>query len=72
MAAGDGRRRRPGADGVHGQLKGALEYLCPVTAIAFLIGVVVLIVGDYTARVGDPSGRSALRPQLTGEQIDAK
>jgi tyrosyl-tRNA synthetase len=33
--------------------------------------VVVLIVGDYTARVGDPSGRSALRPQLTGEQIDA-
>jgi tyrosyl-tRNA synthetase len=33
--------------------------------------LVVLIVGDYTARVGDPSGRSALRPQLTGEQIDA-
>ena len=33
--------------------------------------VVVLIVGDYTARVGDPSGRSATRPQLSGEQIDA-
>jgi tyrosyl-tRNA synthetase len=32
---------------------------------------VVLIVGDYTARVGDPSGRSATRPQLSGEQIDA-
>jgi tyrosyl-tRNA synthetase len=32
---------------------------------------VVLIVGDYTARVGDPSGRSATRPVLTGEQIDA-
>jgi tyrosyl-tRNA synthetase len=32
---------------------------------------VVLIVGDYTARVGDPSGRSATRPPLTGEQIDA-
>jgi tyrosyl-tRNA synthetase len=32
---------------------------------------VVLIVGDYTARVGDPSGRSAARPVLTGEQIDA-
>jgi tyrosyl-tRNA synthetase len=32
--------------------------------------VVVLIVGDYTARVGDPSGRSALRPQLSGEEID--
>ncbi|WP_354702044.1 Tyrosine--tRNA ligase [Paraconexibacter sp. AEG42_29] len=32
---------------------------------------VVLIVGDYTARVGDPSGRSATRPPLTGAQIDA-
>jgi tyrosyl-tRNA synthetase len=32
---------------------------------------VVLIVGDYTARVGDPSGRSATRPLLTGEEIDA-
>jgi len=32
---------------------------------------VVLIVGDYTARVGDPSGRSSTRPVLTGEQIDA-
>jgi tyrosyl-tRNA synthetase len=32
---------------------------------------VVLIIGDYTARVGDPSGRSSTRPQLSGEQIDA-
>ena len=32
---------------------------------------VVLIVGDYTARVGDPSGRSSVRPVLSGEQIDA-
>ena len=32
---------------------------------------VVLIVGDYTARVGDPSGRSATRPVLSGAQIDA-
>ena len=31
----------------------------------------VLIVGDYTARVGDPSGRSSKRPVLTGEEIDA-
>src|ERR1044072_7250515 len=31
---------------------------------------VVLIVGDYTARVGDPSGRSAMRPVLSGEEID--
>jgi tyrosyl-tRNA synthetase len=33
--------------------------------------VVVLIIGDYTARVGDPSGRAAERPVLTDEQIDA-
>src|SRR5256714_15635833 len=32
---------------------------------------VVLIVGDYTARVGDPSGRSSTRPALSGEEIDA-
>jgi tyrosyl-tRNA synthetase len=32
---------------------------------------VVLIVGDYTARVGDPSGRSSQRPVLSAEQIDA-
>ena len=32
--------------------------------------VVVLIIGDYTARVGDPSGRSDQRPMLPAEQID--
>jgi tyrosyl-tRNA synthetase len=32
---------------------------------------VVLIIGDYTARVGDPSGRSTLRPVLTGAEIEA-
>src|ERR1051325_11658549 len=31
----------------------------------------VLIIGDYTARVGDPSGRNKTRPQLSGEEIDA-
>ena len=33
--------------------------------------VVVLIVGDYTALIGDPSGRSETRPVLSREQIDA-
>ena len=32
---------------------------------------VVLIIGDYTARVGDPSGRSAQRPMLDPAAIDA-
>src|SRR3954464_14066152 len=31
---------------------------------------VVLIIGDYTGRVGDPSGRSATRPMLSFEEID--
>jgi tyrosyl-tRNA synthetase len=31
----------------------------------------VLIIGDYTARVGDPSGRSKTRPVLSGEEIDS-
>ncbi len=30
-----------------------------------------MIIGDYTARVGDPSGRSAVRPELSDEEIDA-
>ena len=31
---------------------------------------VVLIVGDYTARVGDPSGRNSTRPQLEAEEVE--
>lgn len=31
----------------------------------------VLVVGDWTARVGDPSGRSSTRPMLSAEEIDA-
>jgi tyrosyl-tRNA synthetase len=30
----------------------------------------VLIVGDYTTRIGDPSGRSSERPILSDEEID--
>jgi tyrosyl-tRNA synthetase len=32
--------------------------------------IVVLIIGDYTARVGDPSGQSVLRPMLEPEEIN--
>ena len=31
----------------------------------------VLIIGDYTTRIGDPSGRSTERPLLSDEEIDA-
>ena len=30
----------------------------------------VLILGDYTAQIGDPSGRSVTRPRLSREQVD--
>ncbi len=30
----------------------------------------VLIIGDYTTRIGDPSGRSAERPVLSDDEID--
>jgi tyrosyl-tRNA synthetase len=30
----------------------------------------VLIIGDYTARIGDPTGQSATRPILSSEQIE--
>jgi tyrosyl-tRNA synthetase len=33
--------------------------------------VAVLIIGDFTAMVGDPSGKSATRPQLAKEEVDA-
>lgn len=29
----------------------------------------ILIIGDFTAMIGDPSGRSVTRPQLTHEQV---
>ncbi len=32
---------------------------------------VVLIIGDFTARIGDPSGRNVTRPTLTTEEIEA-
>src|ERR1043166_8403473 len=33
--------------------------------------VAVLIIGDFTAMVGDPSGKSTTRPRLTKEEVDA-
>src|SRR5918992_2835797 len=31
----------------------------------------VLIVGDFTARIGDPSGKSQTRPQLSKEEVQS-
>ena len=32
---------------------------------------IVFLIGDFTGRIGDPSGRSATRPPLTEEQVNA-
>jgi len=32
---------------------------------------VVLLIGDFTARIGDPTGRNELRPPLSSEEIEA-
>jgi tyrosyl-tRNA synthetase len=32
---------------------------------------VILLIGDFTARIGDPTGRNALRPPLRDDEIDA-
>ena len=33
--------------------------------------IVIFVVGDFTARIGDPSGRNATRPPLTEEEVAA-
>jgi tyrosyl-tRNA synthetase len=32
---------------------------------------IILLIGDFTARIGDPTGRNILRPSLTKEQVDS-
>jgi tyrosyl-tRNA synthetase len=73
-AARDGRRLRvklgldPTAADIH---LGHTVVLQKLREFQELGHKVVLIVGDFTARVGDPSGRSSTRPVLSGEEIDA-
>jgi tyrosyl-tRNA synthetase len=33
--------------------------------------IVIFLIGDFTGMIGDPSGKSATRPQLTREEINA-
>ncbi len=44
--------------------------LLKLRALQELGHTIVLIVGDSTAMVGDPSGRNKLRPQLTREEVE--
>ena len=43
--------------------------LCKLRQLQDIGHKVVIIVGDWTAQIGDPSGRSATRPMLTHEQV---
>src|SRR5215207_11365523 len=49
---------------------GSVVVLKKLREIQELGHIAVLVIGDYTARVGDPSGRSKTRPILSPEQIE--
>jgi tyrosyl-tRNA synthetase len=72
LAKGDQLRVKLGLDPTAPDLHvGHLVVLDALRAFQDDGHVVVLIIGDYTALIGDPSGRSETRPVLSREQIDA-
>jgi tyrosyl-tRNA synthetase len=58
----------PTAPGIH---LGFVVVLKKLREFQELGHTAVLVIGDYTARVGDPSGRSKTRPVLSPEEIEA-
>jgi tyrosyl-tRNA synthetase len=72
LASGDPLRVKLGIDPTAPDIHlGHVVVLTKLAQFQQLGHQVVLIIGDYTARVGDPSGRDAQRPILTPEEIDA-
>ena len=65
------------------RLKQGFDPSCPDIHLGHVVGLrklrqlqerghrVVLIVGDWTAQIGDPSGASATRPMLSSEEVQA-
>ena len=65
------------------RLKQGFDPSCPDIHLGHVVGLrklhqfqerghrVVLIVGDWTAQIGDPSGQSATRPMLSPEEVQA-
>ncbi|OGO04454.1 MAG: tyrosine--tRNA ligase, partial [Chloroflexi bacterium RBG_13_54_8] len=63
------------------RLKQGFDPSCPDIHLGHVVGLrklrqfqemghrVILIVGDWTAQIGDPSGQSATRPMLTSEEV---
>ncbi len=74
LAAKEGRRLRvklgmdPTAPDIH---LGHTVVLRKLRQFQDLGHKAVLIIGDYTARIGDPTGQNTTRPVLSGAQIDA-
>jgi len=64
------------------RLKQGFDPSCPDIHLGHVVGLrklrqfqemghrVILIVGDWTAQIGDPSGQSATRPMLTSEEVN--
>ena len=72
LASGDPLRVKLGIDPTAPDIHlGHVVVLTKLAQFQQLGHQIVLIIGDYTARVGDPSGRDAQRPILTPEEIDA-
>jgi tyrosyl-tRNA synthetase len=65
------------------RLKQGFDPSCPDIHLGHVVGLrklrqfqdighkLILIVGDWTAQIGDPSGQSATRPMLTAEEVKA-
>ncbi len=68
-------------EGKHLRLKQGFDPTKPVITLGWTVGLrklrllqdlghtVVVIIGDWTARIGDPSGKSETRPMLTEEEV---
>ncbi|MBI2169503.1 MAG: tyrosine--tRNA ligase [Actinobacteria bacterium] len=71
LAAGRPLRVKLGIDPTASDIHlGFAVVLRKLRAFQDLGHIAVLIIGDFTAQVGDPSGKSATRPQLTKEEVD--
>ncbi len=71
LASGETLRVKLGIDPTAPDIHlGFVVVLKELRAFQDLGHTAVLVIGDYTARVGDPSGRSKTRPILSAEQIE--
>jgi tyrosyl-tRNA synthetase len=72
LALGRPLRVKLGIDPTSADLHlGHMVVLHPLQRFAEAGHRVTLIIGDFTARIGDPSGRNVTRPQLSQDEIEA-